>query len=73
MFVCTICGCPIGGEGDLVSFHEEGGEELVCDDCSIYQNDCTRCGGSGGGEGPWRCLVCNGSGRFRISKREEDF
>lgn len=72
MFICTICGCPIGGEGDLVTFHQEGGESLVCDDCAYHEDDCTTCGGSGGGEPPFECHMCNGRGRFKKKQSWKD-
>jgi hypothetical protein len=55
-------GC--GGELDMWS------DSNLCPDCD---NDCSMCGGSGGGEGGHQCPACHGSGlkRKKLSKQQD--
>lgn len=76
---CTTCGhestddsapSPSAHFEDLVREAEEARERELAEAMGV-SDDCATCGGSGGGEGPWRCLICRGSGK--APDYEEDY
>ena len=46
--------------------------EIEIDDDPTTASDCWNCGGSGGGDGYWRCPTCHGSGQTKSADNWSD-
>jgi len=78
--MCEVCGDSFD-ENDLTEFHGPHKTQIVCYDClndvqfdaEDEADDCSTCGGSGGGPEHWRCTSCKGTGIIKTKNDDYEF
>ncbi|MFA5431209.1 MAG: hypothetical protein WC329_08630 [Candidatus Omnitrophota bacterium] len=73
------CVCWSCDQWYLINEMTEIGDGWYCPSCLANRADqladdgtCPDCGGSGGGEGRWRCPTCRGKGHVETESERED-